>query len=93
MFEIKIQITTPGETDSNFFEWNCSDTRCFTEKGKRDCCCHCPILIAEKHRDIEIANVTERVENIFYQSQNTSSRDVETKIIEMLKEKPIRELR
>jgi len=100
MFEIKIWITTPEEDA----KWLCNDTRCWAEKGKRDCCRHCPILINEKNRAKEMENLKERIENIFYQDKTLTHgkmtyddmytyRPIEEKISEIFKENPIEKLR
>ena len=90
MFEIKILITTPEEPFE--FKWDCSDTQCLTEKGKRDCCRHCPIFINEKNRSTEIGILEARIENLFYQSRCFPF-DVEKKILEIFDENPIKELK
>lgn len=89
MFEIVIKISTP-EHD---WRWTCNDTQCITDKGKRECCCHCPIFINEKKRDKEIENIKSRIENIFYQAKHQSNKDVEKKIIKIFDEKPIEEIK
>jgi len=91
MFEIRIWITTPDE-EHGFTEWNCSDTECLTEKGKRNCCRHCPIFINENNRATEIGILKSRIDNIFYQAQ-VYPLNVQKKISEIFKENPIEKLR
>ena len=98
MFEIKIEITTPEEP----VEWDCNDTRCLTEKGKRDCCRHCPIMLLEKKHLQELENAKERVKNMLYVEHNVDCgyllkipdiKPVMKQVDNIFDEKPIKELR
>ena len=53
MYDIKVKITTPEGEDTEF-TYECDDTLCITEYGKKEACKHCPVYrLKKQYNDIK----------------------------------------
>lgn len=53
MYDIKIKIKTPEGKDTEF-TYECNDTLCITDYGKKEACKHCPVYrLKKKYENIK----------------------------------------